>query len=417
MANNQSDQDFLDSIGAVYTPAAPKAMKDKALAQQEANNEPSFGSKALGGLESFGKKALNAQKMFFQSQSNMGLGAGQGLYDTAKSVADIVPGMTKKNPDTGENKSILPDINLKQYTQGENGGLPFDVGYLGSQAIGDVGVFKALSKAGEAAKIGTQGWKYLTAQGAATGALTGENNPGGRETSAAIGAIGGPLSQLSSKGIADNIADAYTGLKSKYNGLYGDLFDEIKSRNIGDMKAPNIDLDAIKPIAGSSKGLISVKRYMQEPTFEKAQKAQSDLLKMYNKVGSNPVSGLTDAQQAALDARKKIHGSAILQLSKTGNTDLIPQYQAIQKGYATEMAPYLNDDIKDYAKGKVRPSKLLKSLNNDESFMTGASQNHPDFTQQYYIKKYGKTVAKNAWKGAALLLAGNQVKGYFGGNQ
>ncbi len=320
----------------------------------------------------------------------------QGAYDEVKSIADILPGLAASD-------KRLPDINMRQnipddlLSQGAYG-----AGYLGSQAAGDAGIFKML---GKVPGLAGNGWKALAAKGAITEGATKEDAPGGRFGAAAAGAVASPLLALRTGPIAENVGNMQQFLKKKWSNLYGDFFNAADKAGVGQMKAPPIDFNKLKNLPTSAKGLKSVQKYVNNPTLENAHWAQSDLMKLSNKVKPQDFSEVKDAQAYADDLVKRIRGAGAMRLMKTGNEDMIPQYAKISEGYKNEVVPYLHDDIEAYNKGEMSASKLVKKLTGDHDFVTKSGKNHPDLLQYQKLKGYGNTVKRYALPAALGVLA------------
>lgn len=322
----------------------------------------------------------------------------QGSYDTAKSAADLLPGVN------------VPSMNLKQYArQDPVSQIAFEGGKIVPEAAAWTEGYGALSKI---PKLGSNSLLATGARGALTGFALGEDAPGGREGGAAIGAIGAPFYELQTKGIADKIVARKNEMQQKYKGLYDEFFGSLKNKGlekIGGVKPESFDIESMAKSPGFSQKYISpLKKYMEEPTFENAHKAQSDLGKLQKE--ASKVSRLrpltseeNDALKSIVTAKKRIMGQSVTELGKKGQADAAHEYLKLGEGYKKEVVPYFDRSIKDYERGDVTSSYLVRNLPNRAKFERTAQMNHQD------LARYGKfkNIANNVTTGVGYGLMNN----------
>lgn len=346
-----------------------------------------------------------------------GAGIAQGLYDTTKSVADLMPGTSAfglAGNIAGDKGTTLPKIDLSQYVpQDAITKTAFDAGQIASGIAGDTALYKL---AGKIPGLASQRLLPVAARGAAAAYAGGENQPGGRTGAAALGTTLGPLSELGSSSIAKRIVGYSNDLQNELGAAYQSIFKKASDKGIKNVGVPAINEDIIKSFSGNKDVLKSVNKFQDAPTLENAHKAQSDLGKMQREAESSKKfkeSRTMDSYKNNIEAiasmRNNIQQSIHHQLQTNGAQDLSDAYQQVNQRYATELAPYFKSSIRDYQKGKTTAPKMLQSLRSNGDFMQNAASNHPDFLRQQLLKKYAKGGAKTvgtASLGAALGLLG-----------
>lgn len=385
------DKEFLDSIGARYTPPPQQAQQgmgqDQSMRQQPMEQaQPSM-------LETLGKYAGKFNDAVETSRlPKVAGGAIQGAYDVIKSGADLPLKLVGQS---------LPDVNLSKYGgQDAVSQLAFLAGRTATQGGGEYGLYKAASKIpGLAAK--TLG--ATVGRGAAAGFVGGEEGPGGRLGSAVIGGVGAPLAELNSTGIANRVVSMKNDLVSKYATKYSDLFKNLKEKGVNTVDVPNINDVTIKKFRKGNDVLESINKFRENPTLENAHVAQSDLGKIERKAKNSkeykesesvtPYSKRVDKLSAM---RSAIQNSIKDKASSVGAPELGDLYKNISRGYAEEVAPYFNSAIKDYEYGNKSASKLVKELAKNDEFKLKAGKNHEELYRQAQLKKNVKKTAQYA---------------------
>lgn len=333
-----------------------------------------------------------------------GAGITQGLYDTTKSVADMMPGMSAMGlagNATGGKSMKLPNIDLSQYVpQDAISQTVFQGGKIASGIAGDTGLYKL---AGKIPGLASQELLPTIGRGAAAAYAGGEEQPGGRGGAALLGGALGPISELGSKSIANRISGYMKGLQEELSDSYNSIFKQASDRGIKKVSTVPMNIDAVKNFADSKDVLESIKTYQDNPTLLNAHRAQSDLGKMQNLAQNSPKYKSNTAMdsykrdvQTLGNMRSDLQNSIHSQLNAGGASDLSDAYKQVGQRYATELAPYFQPKIKDYQNGKTTAPKMLQSLRSNGNFMQNAAPNHPDFLRQQLLKKYGKAGAKLA---------------------
>lgn len=406
------DDSILSKVNFIPDNSAQQPNSSQQAAQDFQPSKPAQPNKLK---ENFGK-ALDALSMFKEGQQNMALGATKGVYDTARSVADLVPGVN------------LPDIDLYSSRHGDDqtSRLEYGAGYLGGQLLGDTGVYKGVSKI---PGLVSNGLAANSAKGAISLAATNENQPGGRAGGALLGAALGPLAGIGAKNVADTAVALRKGSISQYNHLYNTMFKDIEDSGLKKVELPGkINTKLINRLPSSKDQLESLSNFMSNPTFQNAHTAQSELGKLIAK--SNPYA-LSDVKKNALDeairAQDMIKNSFGSTLEKKGQTELAQRFKDITAGYAKDVVPYNHKAIRKYQAGRMDPDVLVKILSRDKDFLFNTKESFPELVNRKkavgagkYIVKQLQDFGKYAGLGSLLYGAGKGTSGIddlLGNNQ
>lgn len=249
-------------------------------------------------------------------------------------------------------------------------------GELGAGLPGWIGMQSKISKLlPEAQGLKRIGKEALA--GAGTGYALGEEAPGGRDVSAALGALVPPTSGLRSSKIAENVVDYRNKISEEYSSRYKDLFKNAEEKGIKEIRKPNANFNNI--IENFSPDLTkSIKKFLQDPTVENAHWAQSDLGAIIRKNKGKELSSSKDkAYQDAVIANKKLKGTIHSELSR--EKGLSPEYAKLTKGYAKDVVPYkYNKGINEYISGELKPSSLINKLSKSDKFMIKQGSKYPE---------------------------------------
>lgn len=206
------------------------------------------------------------------------------------------------------------------------------------------------------------------------------------------------LASLSSKNVAKKVVAQKNLMKKMYSGHYDQLFNEARSRGLGNVDISNAGInDAFIVKKTTPTYHQSLKDFVASPTIENAQKAQSDLGKLINKyeaIDLSPVNSLTSSQRKVLkeakDAQSKIRKQMFAGKNGQLNPDLVEKYKKINEGYQKDVLPYTkNKAIKQYQNKELSESKLIKSLMNNDKFMINRGHAHKEMKIRNGLKQAG----------------------------
>lgn len=332
-----------------------------------------------------------------------GLGIMQGAYNTGKSVADLPVSLVNKLAGTNIN---IPSPNLQQYApQDPYSRAAFSGGELGGELGAGGGVYSGI---GKALKLGAETpMIQRMLQGATTGYATGEESPGGRGVSAALGGGLAGAGQLTNKALAQRLGAIKGREESTASQGYKDLFNQVKDRGLAEapLKKPNVDFDELK---GSllSKYKRGVDRFQDNPTIENAHQLQSDLggmMRDIKKKSPEVTSGQREAYADIKDAQKRIRGSMYSHLNNSGNRDLANQYQQLTNNFRENVIPYRTKALEGYSKGEVKPSSLVRKTLGNEKFMLDKGNKINELRMRDALNKmFGSKFVKYPLEGALL---------------
>lgn len=317
---------------------------------------------------------------FFEGLGNAGISAANLPLEATNAIA----GTDYK----------IPALNMKQFTPQETpwDAMAFEGGKLGGDIAGVASAYGALGKVagipkGAAAYLGEIG------RGASAGYIAGDENPGGRELSAALGGALPAATGLSYKNIGNRLLEERAlqeGQASQgYNKLFAEAPKEIKI-NTDRIKKEQIDRHL------KTKYEDSFNDFIKNPTAETAHWAQSDLgkaIKDLEKAEMLP-SGLSVSQKkslkAMIDAKKRIRGALHTAFSKDDGK-FSRQYQHLTKNYAANVAPYKNQKSLNLLKsGKKYEEGAINSLMNNREFMDSVGKKHKDLLARRILESLKK---------------------------
>lgn len=243
------------------------------------------------------------------------------------------------------------------------------------------------------------------ALGGAYGAINEPYNEETRGTEALQGALsGGALGTLPSaiagvtdlgkaltksfpvEKIAKNIIGTGKGLQEQSRAGYKELFNEAKNADVGHIKAPKVDYEAIKNYAGPKK-FSRIERFIENPDFKNAHYAQSDLGKLERALlKADSQRGLVGAENHALSAveqaKKRIRGNIFQELNQK-NPKLAQDYIDLTENYRKEVLPFKqNPNIIKFKKGHLTESDLVDALMKDKAFKAQLGEKFPELASR-----------------------------------
>lgn len=323
----------------------------------------------------------------------------QGAGDAAASIANLPLGMVgaPKIPHPQLGKHLPQDLLSKGAFLG---------GELGAQIPSWFGIQGKISKMLPEAT----GWKKIGREavaGASTGALLGEEGPGGRLAGAALGSIAIPSLGARSGKIAKDIEQHTNNVSKEYRGKYNSIFGTAAKEGIDNIKLPSAKYDLLRENI-DHKEFKSISNLLKDPTLENAHSAQSDLGRfIYKNKGKDNASELNKAVKEAIRLQKKLKGKMWTEFNKKPDLGLSSQYADVTKGYGKEVAPFkYNEDISAYISGNMKPKTLVNNLVKNEEFMLKHADKHPELKLQAFLKN---PFVKGALAGSALTYGGPPI--------
>lgn len=192
--------------------------------------------------------------------------------------------------------------------------------------------------------------------------------------------------KLTLKNIANKIVEAKNKEKLYHSGQYNKLWEAAKDAGIKRVKLNpkyNNDVNIIKENS-SYKYRASLDKFIENPTLENAQKAQSDLGKLINSPQLQK-DVLTSEERLTRKSAQNLQDYIKDQMfrDKSGklNKELKSQYDTISYSYGKNFKPYDIKQIKLYEKGKRTPEQLVNSLRSG-SFQAEKGAAHPEINRR-----------------------------------
>lgn len=360
----------------------------------------------------------------------------QGIGDVGASVANIPLSIASYL--SGKNLNVPHPSFRNVFPDDASSSILFGAGELGGGGLGAGGVFKALGAIPKVGEVGSAIGGILpnniqnilskispdTFKAALTGAAIGEDLPGGRLASAAVGGVGSEVSKglgkfknflsLDDEKIANSFLDKVENLQNKFSNRYNDLFDTAEKTNITKLGLPHSEVGRLKDNLTRvlknqrKKETEAIRDFWSNPTLKNAHKAQSELGALERKFQSTEVKqgDLGTSQNKTWDAVK--HARDTLQnaiestFEKSGNERLTNKYKQLTADYAKELAPYLKSKtIRKYKANELLPQDFAKSLLREADFVKSKGLEHPELERLIKKHKFMKN-AKMTAIGAAV---------------
>ena len=254
----------------------------------------------------------------------------------------------------------------------------------GAGAIGRLGLTRGAGLGGR------------VAEGAASGALMGENAEGDRVGGALEGAafpIAGRglewLNNLRSPNIAQNVMNGFRRSQEEARNQFNNVFDTAAERGINRVEAPHADMRLLRR-QGDTKYLHSLEEFYRNPSLQNAHDAQSDLAKYANRIGNRPSNRLErQAREEARNISERIRRNMTGEFVRSGNSDLALQYNNARNFYRDIVGHYLDSpSIRNLEQGNLRPRNFAKKIQEEENFMTNIGQHeHPEIDYRRRLMK------------------------------
>lgn len=337
--------------------------------QMDPNLEQSWVEKIGSGTMPYVSKPLDAFGGFMEKfAAPVAGGILQGVGSSAASIGNL--GLS---PFTDKR---IPHPDLKQYLQpGDATDIGFLVGEMGGYGLGGGAAGKALGAGSKAAGFGQQGGLVGLlsdlAVGSGAGAAISEDLPGGRALGAALGGGVNLLPAVMPGSVGKLVLKGKEAAQKLYGKKYDKVFDLAKELNVfNNVRVPNVKQVVIKRAPGGSKFVESIKRFENNPTLKNAHEAQSDMGKLARKLQSldrkrGLISTERKALEEALNAQKKYRGEMFRKMQEAKNSNLTQSYADVTKGYAQDVAPYLNSKtIQSAAAGELPAWRIPYALGN-----------------------------------------------------
>lgn len=231
-----------------------------------------------------------------------------------------------------------------------------------------------------------------------------------------------PSVGLASGPMAKRISGIKQSVKQEAQQNYNNIFDSLKDAGLHDnpIRVPS-SLASDEPstkISNFFDGLSDAKmnnvkrdinNFVENPTFENAHQAQSSLGKANSKLFNSDNS----TAKTAGDLQDRIRGAMQDFLLKNKRPDLLNQYINATQHYAENVVPFNIPEIAKYQAGKMKPSALIKALQQNPKFVEKVGANIPGFGIRTTLDKIIEPtkLAKAALLGGAGMLgAGTAYK-------
>lgn len=308
-----------------------------------------------------------------------GVSAGRSLAGIPIGLVNMLTGSKLQRPEVDLQESLRKDpMSKAAFLSGEIGGfaVPFTQLQKGLEGL-----------------IGATSLPRMMASGAGTGYALGDvggedrNLTGtGRIIGASLGGLPAALGAARDTSLAKRILEKGKDLKANYGNKYEDLFKRIGDTESGSNLRVPVELQkGVKNLkdlktGGTSEYLKSLEKFSENPTFENAHYAQSDMGKMQRYLenvfgkAKEEIKGTPSQKRRAYKAadmlQKKLRGSMYEALVKGNNPQHMQEYVNLTKGYAKDVSPYLRGAIKELQGKKISSSKAKKLI--DSLMETGA---------------------------------------------
>lgn len=367
----------------------------------------------------------------------------QGAGDIGASVANIPLGIASTA--TGKNlKASHPDFR-QLFPDDLLSSILFGAGELGGGGLGASGIFKALGAVPKVGNVASSIGKALpeklqnilskvspdTLKSSLTGAAIGEDLPGGRMGSAAIGGIGSEAAKglgkfkdflsLNHEEVANSLISKMNNLSSKFSRRYNDLFNAAEKSNINKLALPHNEVQGLKNNLSKviedqlKKETEGIRDFWKNPTLKNAHTAQSELGKLERKFESTEVKqgdlgvARNKTWDATKEARDTLQNAIESTFEKSGNPLLTNKYKQLTADYAQELAPYLKSKtIRKYEANDLLPEDFARSLLREAGFVKAKGLEHPELERLLKKQRFLKR-AKNTGIAAAVPAIGGPL--------
>jgi hypothetical protein len=193
--------------------------------------------------------------------------------------------------------------------------------------------------------------------------------------------------QFTNGAISKSVINELNKQVEKHTGMYNDLWKEAQSKGFNqvpfDRNLINSNFSEIKKYY-TPKQYKTVENFINNPTLENAQRAQSDLgvlrRSIQEKARKMPLLGAErDLYDALTNAEKHIEGNMFKDASGKINQKLFDKYNKITNSYRENVVPYkYNSAIQAFLSNKITKKQLFQRLNTGE-FAAKKGSEHPAF--------------------------------------
>lgn len=194
--------------------------------------------------------------------------------------------------------------------------------------------------------------------------------------------------------IAKKIIEQKNKEKLFHTTQYNRLWDLANKAGINNIKFnPNeINIEALTSSGANKKYIRPLQKFIENPTLENAQIAQSDLGKLINspQLSKGVLTSEENAvKNAAEKAQKHIRDMMFRNEKGEVNQALKSMYDKITASYEKNMIPYKNSSISKYEKGKMTAKQLISKLKSGE-FIATKGKAHPEIEQRDMANQIAK---------------------------
>ncbi len=224
-------------------------------------------------------------------------------------------------------------------------------------------------------------------RGAGQGYVTGnEDQPGGRLGNAALGGIAPYIYGLSKTQLGQKAVHISDEIRDRFNGLYDSVLHRAEQggahhapvpRNIRPGTADMRDVRHFGTRTNQGRPLLTLDRYLEQPTLENAHRAQSALGQIDRHIqadfnaGRNTGNAGHNAQQAITNWRDAIRRNMQNEFRRTGNEQLGHEYTELSHEFAQEGNHFKHPTINANRGGTASYADVATDLMNDRAFMRG----------------------------------------------
>lgn len=226
----------------------------------------------------------------------------------------------------------------------------------------------------------------------------------------ALAKVANPM-RFTSGGIAKNVLKEEAKQIESHSKRYNNIWDEANKTGFNqvpiDKNILNKNLDVIEKYK-TPKEFNALKEFIENPTLEKAQRAQSDMgvisraLEKKSRT-SSLLSEEKSIYDAAKEAEKHIEGNMFKNENGNVNNKLKNQYDKLTESYRENVVPYrYNPSIQAFKNKDITAKELVNSLSRG-SFAAKKGSKHPSITINNLLKPSGYLGGIGLLSGAGLL--------------
>jgi hypothetical protein len=377
--------------------------------QSQSGFNPQFGSVLMDALKGAGKSIVNTVTAPARIPGLLGEARG-AVSNFSRIPQNALAGLAQG----GAGLANIPS-NISNYAQ-EKGFLPqgfaervprlndndhdyaFDVGLTDVQP-GDAlvqSLFSMLSGGGLAAAVGGP------VAGLVTNALGQGTDPveaaGNILVPKALGKVVGTAPKVVSaanrgnaaKGLVEAEKASKASAKQQYTSIFSSAEQAGAAKNL---KAPKVDIKAIKKGSPDGKFVKSLEEARNNPTLENINQAQSAMGKFIRNNQDKPnlapttIKALHEAAKAQQQYKETLYKS----FEKAGKPELVNDYIKTNEFYKNEVVPYAKSKpLQEFKRGERTAPGLVKTLAKSDKFKAQLSSKHPEVAFSHAANAFGK---------------------------